>query len=89
MPARLAGVRARSVDVPIGRRAVGRTRLDALSAMETDYRYTIPAVRLAEAQASHHAGVWVYRFSWPLPVLDGALGACHGSELPFVFRGAR
>jgi len=83
VPARLADV-GRAVDSYRAAR-VGRTRLDALSAMETDYRYTIPAVRLAEAQASHHAGVWVYRFSWPLPVLDGALGACHGSELPFVF----
>ncbi len=44
----------------------------------------MPAVRLAEAHASH-ARTWMYRFSWPTPVLDGALGACHALELPFVF----
>jgi len=87
VPARLAAA-GRPVDDAVEgyRRArAGRTRMDALSAMETDYRYTIPAVRLADAQAAHHANVRVYRFSWPLPVLDGALGACHGSELPFLF----
>jgi len=87
VPARLAGA-GRSVEDAVGcyRAArAGRTRLDALSAMETDYRYTIPAARLAEAQAAHHANVRLYRFSWPTPVLDGALGACHGSELPFLF----
>ena len=27
----------------------------------------------------------MYRFSWPTPVLDGALGGCHALELLFVF----
>jgi carboxylesterase type B len=29
--------------------------------------------------------VFLYRFDWRSPALGGALGACHGIELPFVF----
>jgi para-nitrobenzyl esterase len=60
------------------------TELDRHLAMETDYRYAVPAVSLAEAQR-RHARVWVYRFSWPTPVDGGRLGACHALEVPFVF----
>jgi para-nitrobenzyl esterase len=48
--------------------------------------FTIPAVRLAEAQLAHHPRVWMYRFSWRTPVLGAALGACHALELPFLFQ---
>jgi len=60
------------------------TDLDRHLAMETDYRYAVPAVALAEAQAAH-ARVWMYRFTWPRPVAGGLLGACHALEVPFVF----
>jgi para-nitrobenzyl esterase len=60
------------------------SELDRHLAMETDYRYAVPAVSLAE-QHARHARVWVYRFSWPTPVIGGVLGACHALEVPFVF----
>jgi len=59
--------------------------LDRHLAMETDYRYTRPAVRLAEGHVARGGRAWLYRFSWPTPVLDGALRACHTLEVPFVF----
>jgi para-nitrobenzyl esterase len=62
----------------------GTSELDRHLAMETDYRYAVPAVSLAEAQG-RHARVWMYRFSWPTPVIGGLLGACHALEVPFVF----
>jgi para-nitrobenzyl esterase len=62
----------------------GASQGQLLAAIEGDQMFTMPAVRLAEAHAAH-ATTWMYRFSWPTPVLDGALGACHGLELPFVF----
>jgi len=62
----------------------GASRRDLLAAVETDQMFTVPAVRLAEAESAH-GRVWMYRFSWQSPVLDGALGACHAMELPFVF----
>jgi len=60
------------------------TDLDCHLAMETDYRYAVPAAALAEAQLAH-APVWMYRFTWPTPVAGGLLGACHALEVPFVF----
>ena len=50
-----------------------------------DHAFTIPAVRLAEVQAEHHGNVYMYRFSWPTPVMGGVLGACHVLDIPFVF----
>ena len=45
----------------------------------------MPAVRLAETQAHQGARAFVYEFGWQPPTFDGQLGACHASELPFVF----
>ncbi len=59
--------------------------LDVFSAAKGDQMFTIPMVRLAEAQAAHNANIFMYRFSWRTPVLDGALGACHVLDVPFVF----
>jgi para-nitrobenzyl esterase len=59
--------------------------LEVFTAVKGDQTFTIPAVRLAEAQSLHHANVFLYRFSWRSPVLEGALGACHVLDVPFVF----
>lgn len=55
------------------------------AAAATDALFTIPAVRLAEAQSAHEPRTFVYRFDWPTALLGGRLGACHGIEMPFVF----
>ncbi|GGV18563.1 carboxylic ester hydrolase [Streptomyces litmocidini] len=54
---------------------------ELLDAVATDWFYRIPAVRLAEAVP----GSYLYEFAWRSPRFDGALGACHALELPFVF----
>jgi para-nitrobenzyl esterase len=59
--------------------------LDLLADAQADYMFGVPAVRLAEAQVPVDPDVWMYRFSWQTPVMDGRLGACHALELPFVF----
>lgn len=66
-------------------RGEGVTPMDLTVAIDTDYMFTIPAVRLAEAQAVSQPQVFMYRFDWRSPLLGGALGACHALELPFVF----
>ena len=53
--------------------------------MWTDGFFTIPALRLAEAQTRAGGRAWMYRLSWPTPVLGGVLGACHALDLPFAF----
>jgi para-nitrobenzyl esterase len=44
----------------------------------------VPVLRLADAHA-RHAPVWMYRFDWESPALDGRLGATHALELPLVW----
>jgi para-nitrobenzyl esterase len=55
------------------------------SAIAGDQMFTIPAIRLAEAQAHSGGRAHMYRFTWPSPARRGALGACHGVDLPFAF----
>jgi para-nitrobenzyl esterase len=66
-------------------RRPGGDELDLLVDVQGDQMFGIPAVRLAEAASAHDPDVWMYRFSWPTPVRDGVLGACHALELLFVF----
>ncbi|WP_031002229.1 carboxylesterase/lipase family protein [Streptomyces sp. NRRL F-5727] len=54
---------------------------ELLDAVATDWFYRVPAIRLAEAVP----GSYLYEFAWRSPRFDGALGACHSLELPFVF----
>jgi para-nitrobenzyl esterase len=56
------------------------------SRIVTDWFYRIPAIRLAEAYASRRAGsAHLYEFAWQPATFDQRIGACHASELPFVF----
>ena len=55
------------------------------AAAETDRLFRIPALRLADAQARHHAGTWMYDFAWRSTARGGEFGACHFLEVPFVF----
>lgn len=36
--------------------------------------------------AAHRGRTWAYEFDWRSPACNGELGACHGMELPFVFK---
>ena len=61
---------------------------DLLSAIQTDWYWRIPALRLADAHAAA-AGVsatYMYEFAWRgSPQFGGRLGAGHAMEIPFVF----
>jgi len=57
---------------------------ERFNAMMTDKSFTVPAIRLAEAQAPR-APVYVYRFDWRSRFLGGIMGSCHALELAFVF----
>jgi len=54
---------------------------ELMAAIMTDGFYRIPALEVARA----HPGTYIYEFAWRSPAFDGALGACHALELPFVF----
>ena len=54
--------------------------------VNTDFRTRGNVIRQATAkQALGGAPAFVYLFAWKSDVNDGALAACHGMELPFMF----
>lgn len=64
----------------------GASAGDILAAVITDWFFTIPAIRVAEARAgAAGAATWVYRFDHPHPGDNHRFGASHGTEVPFVF----
>jgi para-nitrobenzyl esterase len=62
----------------------GPSAFEQLNAFMTDKVFAEPCRRLLEAQ-SHHAPSFAYRCDWSSRFLGGAMGACHGIELGFVF----
>ena len=81
MTARLAGEAQADAIVGV---TTGGTPFDRWNAIMTDHSFFVPATRLLDAQAAH-GPTYAYRFDWPSPFLDGALGACHALELGFTF----
>ena len=57
---------------------------ERFNAFMTDKMFTMPCIRLLEAQGAH-APVYGYRFDWKSKLLGGIMGACHAMELGFVF----
>ena len=58
---------------------------DLLAAIQTDWYWRIPAIRLADAHAKNSPATWMYEFAWRSPQFGGLLGACHSLEIAFVF----
>jgi para-nitrobenzyl esterase len=64
----------------------GASAGDLFSAIQTDWYWRIPAIRLADAHATNaRASTYMYEFAWRSPQMGGRLGAAHGVEMPFVF----
>jgi para-nitrobenzyl esterase len=55
------------------------------SAMQTDETFRMPARTLAVRRADAGRPTWMYWFTYPTPAFDGALGSCHGLDIPFAF----
>ncbi len=58
---------------------------ELIHAIESDLRFRVPSIRLAEAQSTQQRHTYMYLFCWRSPARRGWLGACHALELPFVF----
>jgi carboxylesterase 2/para-nitrobenzyl esterase len=63
----------------------GASAGDLLAAIQTDWYWRIPAIRLADAHTKHSPATWMYEFAWRSPQFGGLLGACHSLEITFVF----
>jgi len=53
-------------------------------AIVTELGLRYHATVLAGAQARHNPSTFMYLFSWPSPMQEGLLGACHAIDLPFT-----
>ncbi len=58
---------------------------DLLSAVQTDWYWRIPAIRLADAHAKSASATHMYELAWRSPQFNGLLGACHAIDIAFVF----
>ena len=53
--------------------------------VHSDWLFRMPSLHLAEAQTAAGGRAHVYELTWPAPGMGGALGACHGLDVPLVF----
>ncbi|MFE6485450.1 carboxylesterase/lipase family protein [Streptomyces sp. NPDC057757] len=53
--------------------------------VHSDWLFRMPSLHLAEAQLAGGGRAHVYELTWPAPGMGGALGACHGLDVPLVF----
>ncbi len=58
---------------------------DLLAAVVSDWFFTVPAIRHAEAREAGGGSTWAYRFEHPEPADNDGFGAAHAVEIPFVF----
>ena len=63
----------------------GASAGDLLAAIQTDWYWRIPAIRLADAHANSASATYMYEFAWRSPQFNGCLGACHALEIAFAF----
>ncbi|QIS20618.1 carboxylesterase family protein [Nocardia terpenica] len=61
------------------------TDADLHALILSDALFRIPALWCAEAAAETGTNTYLYEFAWPSPARAGALGACHGLDVPFTF----
>ncbi|MEU8375692.1 carboxylesterase family protein [Micromonospora sp. NPDC048894] len=53
--------------------------------VNADWLFRMPSLHLAEAQVAGGGRAHLYELTWPASGLGGALGACHGLDVPLVF----
>ncbi|MER6618027.1 carboxylesterase family protein [Streptomyces xantholiticus] len=63
--------------------AAGPDELYAL--VHSDWLFRMPSLHLAQAQTVAGGGAHVYELTWTAPGMGGALGACHGLDVPLTF----
>ncbi len=85
VPSQDAKALAETYRKSLARRGMPNRPCDIFTAIETDQKFRIPAVRLAEAQQSQGQSAYSYLFTWPSPAFGGTLGAHHALELGFLF----
>ena len=58
---------------------------DILTAIQSDYMFRMPVLRLVDAQCRNGQPAFNYLFTWKSPLMKGKFGSCHTLEIGFVF----
>ncbi|MES5819915.1 carboxylesterase family protein [Streptomyces sp. RG80] len=53
--------------------------------VQSDWLFRMPSLHLAQAQVAGGGRAHVYDLTWSAPANGGALGACHGLDVPLTF----
>lgn len=53
--------------------------------VQSDTAFRMPSLHLAEAHTAAGGTGFLYELRWPTPAMGGALGACHGLDVPLLF----
>ncbi|WP_326725231.1 carboxylesterase family protein [Streptomyces sp. NBC_00243] len=53
--------------------------------VQSDWLFRMPSLHLAEAQVAGGGRAHAYELTWAAPANNGALGACHGLDVPLTF----
>jgi len=53
--------------------------------VNSDWLFRMPSLHLAQAHSTGGGRTYVYELTWTAPGMGGALGACHGLDVPLVF----
>lgn len=52
--------------------------------VRSDWLFRMPSLHLAQAQVEAGGTAYLAELTWPAPGMGGALGACHGLDVPLV-----
>jgi para-nitrobenzyl esterase len=61
------------------------TPTQIVAAVDTDTHFKLHMWNLLKSRPAAFTNTWSYMFAWPSPIFDGALGASHGIDIPFIF----
>ena len=53
--------------------------------VNSDWLFRMPTQHMAQAHSEAGGRTFMYELTWPAPGIGGALGACHGLDIPLVF----
>ena len=61
------------------------TPTQIVAAVDTDTHFKLHMWNMLKSRPAVLTNTWSYMFTWASPIYDGALGASHGIDLPFIF----
>ena len=61
------------------------TPTQIVAAVDTDTHFRLHMWNMLKSRPTELTNTWSYMFTWASPLFDGALGASHGIDIPFIF----